>query len=283
MRGFEENIGTIERVDDTMIGTRFVFLHALPLLPLETFIEYTPLNAKDPVRVTIPLHLKSIVAGYVFRGGLVLGIFSLFAGFFVDNTVLGFGVCCLTWIAASLLAWRLGALSNVEKDQRRVYGAWLGPAVDPVVCGGELDPWMDRLRGLVAEHARGTEVSGYRSRASGPRHDCASALESTDVALWGAAFTLVRAEMARTKDAGELRELARIHEELWGHIATKLSKTQKVRGFKRLQAAAPVPGKPVISRPFHRTARFWGILVGSLFFTALVLGIRLAFFILKRR
>lgn len=284
----EDFIGEVERVDNTVICTRFFFLSWMPVIPDDTFIEYIPPGATEPTRVKIPSHSKSVVAGYLSRGAYALGVlvglgFVISFGF-SDTILILLGLAagaCVT-LAMKLLMARIARLSEQEKDQRRVYGAWLGPAVDPVLCGNELDPWVDRLRGIVAEQARGSEVGGYRSRPSGPRNDCAAALASRSVVHWGAAFTLVRAEMARTKDAGELRELARIHEELWGHIATKLSKTQKVRGFKRLQAAAPVPGKPVISRPSHRTAQFWGILMVGIGL-AIVGGLCLAFFILETR
>lgn len=108
---------------------------------------------------------------------------------------------------------------------------------------------IDRLRGVVAGHARAAETSGYRSGPEIQKAWFEAALAGDDVAFWGAALTLARAEMARTADRVEIAVLAGFHEALWKRLSTRLADAQAVPGVSILQSATPIPGKPFFERP----------------------------------
>jgi hypothetical protein len=245
-------MGEVDRVDDTAISTKFMHMYFLPLVPDCSFLVYTPAGAKVPVALPIPAVPRSVVAGYLSRWGMVgavlFGLGSLFYALrrlgVIDeggvetpiHPVVGLGVT----LAMCALAALLGKLSLRAKAQRRVYAAWIGPAVDPCLCGENLDPWVDRVRGFVAARARDLEAPSYRSTGDARGEWFAAALVCDDPALLGAAFTLARAEM-RTADGPDRAKLRDTHEKLWGRLESRAAEAAAVPGLSLTAGVTPRP------------------------------------------
>ncbi|APR85849.1 Hypothetical protein A7982_11198 [Minicystis rosea] len=273
--------GEVDRVDDTVISTRFARVNGMPVFPEDSFVQYQPEGADEPIFAKIPYHARSIVTGYLPRWSALAGAFTALGGAFVgcagkpstvevaSALVVGLALA----LAGRLLTARLARLSDEEKERRRIYGAWLGPAIDPVLCGAELDPWIDRLRGLVAQNARGSAASDYRSSRDTRRAWFDAALASDDVTFLGAAFTLARAEMVRTKDASALAELTAWHAKLWSLLSGRLAEAQAVPGVALLHDALALPGDPYIApRSVLASPRVWIPLASAFVLGLLALG-----------
>jgi hypothetical protein len=274
-------LGEVDRVDGTTISTRFVYVNGLPFGPQGSVVQYEPADGSDTITVEIPLVGRSALAGYARGWSLPVGI-----GVALVGVIFGLAVESGLVIFASLAAGvalavgmrrigaRIGRLSEDEKERRRIYGAWIGPSVDPLLCGSYLDPWIDQLRGLVAARARGAAQFGYRSAPETHKAWFEAALASDDPALLGAAFTLARAEMGRTADRAELAALQRSHEQLWAVLAPRRDQAKAVAGTAQLWTVAPIPGKP-FPRPRSRldSPWVWGPALAAMALTGVGLGV----------
>jgi hypothetical protein len=244
--------GEVHRVDGTTIKTKFVYVNFMPLAPEKSFLIYTPAGAEAEVALPIPTVARSAVAGYLPRWGTLAAILACIAGVVLGSSgsvgvgalvsFIGLGIA----VAARLFAARLGRLSEDQKARRRVYAAWIGPAVDPRLCGENLDPWVDRVRGFVATRAREVEAPGYRSTSDSPKAWFARAQASDDAALLGAALTLACAEMTRTADRGEQAELRDTHRKLWALLAPRAAEAAEIPGLALSSGVAPIPGKAFV-------------------------------------
>jgi len=265
--------GEVDRVDDTVIVTRFGYVNFMPFAPERTYVRYARSDG-SPVVVEIPMVTRSVIAGYLPSWSLLFGFFVAIAGGVIGASI-GGAVAALASVAAGIgvayamrrLATRIGRLPADEQDRRRVYGAWIGPATDPVLCGTNLDPWIACLRGLVDARVRASaETRGYRSAPATLEAWLDAALASDDVALLGAAFTLARAETTWAADSAERADLERRHAALWERISARVAEAAAVRGTAELAAATPIPrdrAKAPPAAPISPRLKAIGAAVGS--------------------
>lgn len=231
--------GRIEECGGSYLGTRFVHLWYLPVVPIGSHLVLRSHGDGSFQGIAVPLSLRSVVAAYLRVWGVVLmlccllalgaalvGLFTmsadqaeqfqvgdlfglLFAGFFA---VLSVGAAVWSWFF-------LGKLGPEQKRQRELYAQYTGIATDPAQLEGLRLDIRQRLLGAILETTRGLASTGYRVPADPSTQWGNIALDPTveDRDLIGAAFTLARIEWSLAQGSARA-ELDRIHRALWQRI-----------------------------------------------------------------
>ncbi len=233
--------GRIHACGGSYLGTRFVHLWYLPVVPISSHRVFPSHDHGSFQGIDVPLSWRSVMAAYLriwgvivmlccflaltgalvglvaqrpapaqsFQLGDLFGL--LFAGFFA---VVSAGAVVWSWFI-------LGKLSPAEKRRREVYAQYTGIAADPADLENLRAVLRERLLGAIANAARGLASTGYRVPADPATQWGSIALDPTvdDPELFGAAFTLARIEWSLAQ--GEARaQLDRTHTALWERIGS---------------------------------------------------------------
>ncbi|MBX3220451.1 MAG: hypothetical protein KF795_08035 [Labilithrix sp.] len=147
-------MGEVDAVGAHSVQTKF-FVLGVPLVPLSSVFFTAPGQG-----IEIPLHGKSVLAGYLRLG---LGLATLLLGIFAFVTpsyrrgfddFAGAIVCGVAFIASFLV---LGRVSAGEKARREILRARTGLAADPAILPTELRSTLEgELRGRL--EARGVPL-----------------------------------------------------------------------------------------------------------------------------
>lgn len=199
-------MGRIEHVASCSVLTRFSMINGLPLRALGSYLDLAGRT------VEIPLHRRSVAAGFLRPWATIAAAISLLAGAWSPWLLLS--TVPLAALAAYMW-WSFGALSPAEKRMRLAYATWLGAPFDPAHLAPDAD--TDRaaaLRAFVDERTA-QAPAGYRKQLADPWR--AVATESDDPALLVAALTRARFER-RGAGAAERAELDALHAAIWARL-----------------------------------------------------------------
>lgn len=197
--------GRVERCDDTWVSSHFVHANFCPLFPLRSTLHSATGQARE-----IPLHLTSVVAGYLRTYPFVL----LLVGALVPGLSSFARVAMIAMASLVLLAgfFVLGRLSEDEAAKRRVFSEYVGAPIDPRWIKGELPTIRQSLRDVWGETAAQLGARGYRGGT-----ELENALVTDDVAALRLAFALARVERALA--SGRERErFSALEASLWERL-----------------------------------------------------------------
>ncbi len=199
--------GRIEEIGSSFIGTQFVHVWFLPLVPTGSSLVLST-NPDGSFRgIPIGMSGRSVLAGYTRIWGPIalLGALALFAVNLSEAsdlaegiaTVIVFGFGVALTLAACVLGWGfIGRLSADEKRRRAMYAHYTGYHVDPATMKDARQPIREHLLGQIVARAQGMAGMGYRIPADPTTHWAQIAMDPQvhDVELVGAACTLARVD-----------------------------------------------------------------------------------------
>lgn len=199
--------GRIEECAGSFIGTQFVHIWFLPLIPTGSSLVLGT-NPDGSFRgIPIGMSGRSVLAGYMRVWGPITLLLSL-GGLAVNladasdlaegiATVLVFGFAVALTLGACILGWGiLGRLSRDEKQRRAIFAHYTGYHVDPTEMRDARHPIRDHLLGQIVARAQGMAGMGYRLPADPVNHWPTLAMDPSvgDPELLGAAYTLARVD-----------------------------------------------------------------------------------------
>jgi hypothetical protein len=235
--------GKVDQVGSTFVATTFAFLQFLPLFPTQSHIVLGDVSASDSWQVIpIPLHGKSIAAGYLRSWGILFSLIStcVLLGLLLSRVrswsdLAGLALAdlaALVPILLTALAFRgLGQLSVAEKAQRLVYARWTKHPVDVGIFDADQRGDMHRrIREFLANRVSTmTSTQGYRQAVQVIDDWRVMALEPglKDREYLESALTLARIEASLA--AGSQRSsLAALHRRIWDRLVKEYPDTLEV-------------------------------------------------------
>ena len=207
-------MGEVDAVGPHSIKTKF-FVLGVPLIPLGSTFFTGPSSG-----VPIPIHGKSVVAGYLRLG---LGLATLISGVFAFMTPsyrrgVGDFVTPALWFMGFIASFMiLGRLSNAEKERRRILRARTGLAANPAILPPELRHQLEtELRTRLEEKELPLRPDAWLSHATassgaGPYREAGA--PAIDAATWADVYAYAR--YASVSDRGWKSAL----EPLWKKVA----------------------------------------------------------------
>ena len=122
--------GRVERCDDTWVASHFVHVNFCPLFPMRSMLHSATGQARE-----IPLHLTSVVAGYLRTYPFVL----LLVGALAPGLSMFARAAMIACASLALLGgfFVVGRLSEDEAARRRVFSDYVGAPIDPTWIKGE--------------------------------------------------------------------------------------------------------------------------------------------------
>lgn len=215
--------GTVEESGGSSVQTQFVHVYYLPLIPIGSYLMLGKNDRGAAIGRKIPLHLPSVLAGYLRAWGYV-GILACvaFALTSSDSRVQALFWLLLGLYAVGVVVWsyrRLGKLSRERRGQYAAYASVSGYACDAGILARTDPAFAENLRADVTTRARGLMSAGYRT-AFDPATGWADVAKDPTVmdrSFLEACLTLARAEMARSHGS-ERRRFRKVHDDLWQRI-----------------------------------------------------------------
>lgn len=220
--------GKVEQVGSTFIATTFAYLQFLPLFPTQSHIVVGEGSPGSWEVVNIPMHWKSVLAGYLRAWGIFFSMCAVFGGLIAmgsyedlphswTGAAVAFGAAALATASFQLL----GRLSLTEKAMRLIYGRFVGHPVDVEVFHEDTRGRMaKRIRELLdGKSSLVWTASGYRQAAPADMGYRSLSLEPSvkDQEYLEGALTLARIE-ASLAVGTQRAELMRLHKKIWAKL-----------------------------------------------------------------
>ncbi len=224
--------GKVRACGRSFLGTQFVHLYYLPLIPIGTHLILEQ-NANGTYKsMKTAFSVRSILAAYLRVWGPIACILAVCFGLSALGDVGDDGlamavvgvftaVVVLALLVGTVVGWAVvGKLSTDEKKKRGVYALHTGYHVDPADLGDARRAFRDGLLSTISERARGMAAMGYRMNADPAVAWPHVALDPThnDEALITAAFTLARLDSSLSEGAQKF-QMEQVHDQLWQRIA----------------------------------------------------------------
>lgn len=224
--------GKVQACGSSHVGTQFVHLYYLPLIPIGTHLILEQNADGTHKGLKTAFSFRSMLAAYLRVWGPIAVIAAICIGMSALSDVSdeplamavvgGFtAVVVLAMLVGTILGWAvLGKLSTDEKKKRGVYALHMGYHVDPADLGEARRSFRDGLLSTITERARGLAAMGYRMNADPAVAWPHVALDPThnDEALITAAFTLARLDSSLSEGPQKM-QLEQLHDQLWQRIA----------------------------------------------------------------
>jgi hypothetical protein len=225
--------GKVQACGRSHVGTQFVHLYYLPLIPIGTHLILEQ-NADGTYKgLKTAFSFRSMIAAYLRVWGPIAVIAAICIGMSalgdvsdepLAMAVVGVftAVVVLAMLVGTILGWAVvGKLSMDEKRKRGVYALHMGYHVDPADLGEARRAFRDGLLSTISERARGLAAMGYRMNADPSVAWPHVALDPThnDEALITAAFTLARLDSSLAEGPQKL-QLEQVHDQLWQRISS---------------------------------------------------------------
>jgi hypothetical protein len=224
--------GKVKACGRSFIGTQFVHLYYVPLIPIGTHLILEEDASGSFKGIKSTFSIKSMLAAYLRVWGPIACIAAFCIGMSaIDDVgddglamaVVGVftGVVVLAMLAGTILGWAVvGKLSTVEKQKRGAYALHMGYHVDPADMGAARHAFRDGLLSTIMERARGLASMGYRMNADPAVAWPHVALDPThnDEELITAAFTLSRLDASLSQGPQKF-QMEQVHDQLWQRIS----------------------------------------------------------------
>ncbi|MEA2753151.1 MAG: hypothetical protein QOI41_7294 [Myxococcales bacterium] len=225
--------GKVQACGRSHVGTQFVHLYYLPLIPIGTHLILEQ-NADGTYKgLKTAFSFRSMMAAYLRVWGPIAVIAAICIGMSalgdvsdepLAMAVVGVftAVVVLAMLVGTILGWAVvGKLSTDEKRKRGVYALHMGYHVDPADLGEARRAFRDGLLSTISDRARGLAAMGYRMNADPSVAWPHVALDPThnDEALITAAFTLARLD-ASLSEGPQKMQLEQVHDQLWQRISS---------------------------------------------------------------
>ncbi len=224
-------VGAIENLRGACVVTRFFHLAFVPIFPMGSYLQFTDVDGKTQ-RVSVPLHGRSVLIGYLRGVTAILVLMSL------GGAVIGFtdpddGLslpAALVAVPASMIAllcvMSVGALSGRALQERTVYHATTGIGADPALFGDLRAAIYDTVMARVAATVRALPPTGYRpahgdQAAQWARIACDPTVVNAQ--LVGDGLTVARLEWSVAKDAATMQQWTAVHHALWTRITDQFA------------------------------------------------------------